>query len=75
MSVHATKELQAYWKENLVIIAVHLAIWFLSPSCLRNHDGRPARTDMISGIPLGSGSPNQGVEVTFVILIDHLRLA
>ncbi len=28
MSVHATKELQAYWKENLVIIIVHLAIWF-----------------------------------------------
>ena len=29
MSIHATTELQAYWKENLTIIAVLLAIWFL----------------------------------------------
>ena len=28
MSIHATKALQAYWKENLVIISVLLTIWF-----------------------------------------------
>ena len=28
MSIHATKALQAYWKENLVIISVLLSIWF-----------------------------------------------
>ena len=29
MSIHATKELQAYWKENLFYIAVLLSIWFI----------------------------------------------
>jgi hypothetical protein len=29
MSIHATKELKAYWKENLVIISVLLTIWFV----------------------------------------------
>jgi len=29
MSIHATTELQGYWKENLTIIAVLVSIWFL----------------------------------------------
>ena len=29
MSIHATTELQGYWKENLTTIAVLLSIWFL----------------------------------------------
>jgi putative solute:sodium symporter small subunit len=72
MSVHATKELQAYWKENLVIIAVHLAIWFfVSFFCgimivdqLDQHHDR--------GFPVGFWFANQGSIIIFVILIYHL---
>jgi putative solute:sodium symporter small subunit len=69
MSVHATKELQAYWKENLVIIMAHLAIWFfVSFFCgimfVDQLDGY-----MLGGFPVGFWFANQGSLVTFVILI------
>lgn len=69
MSVHATKELQAYWKENLMIIAGHLAVWFfVSFFCgIMIADQLDAYT--IGGFKLGFWFANQGSMVTFVILI------
>lgn len=70
MSIHATKELQAYWKENLVIIAILLSIWFfVSFFCgILVVDQLDASFEII-GFPLGFWFANQGSIVTFVVLI------
>jgi putative solute:sodium symporter small subunit len=69
MSIHATKELQAYWKENLVIIAVLLGIWFLVSYVCGILIANQLDTYSIGGFPLGFWFANQGSLVTFVVLI------
>ncbi len=69
MSIHATKELQAYWKENLVIIAVLLSIWFLVSYVCGILLANQLDAYRIGGFPLGFWFANQGSLVTFVVLI------
>jgi putative solute:sodium symporter small subunit len=69
MSIHATKELQAYWKENLTIIFVHLAIWFTVSFLCGIVFADQLDAFMIGGFPLGFWFANQGSLVTFLVLI------
>lgn len=69
MSIHATKELQAYWKENLVIITVLLSIWFLVSYVCGILLANQLDAYRIGGFPLGFWFANQGSLVTFVVLI------
>jgi putative solute:sodium symporter small subunit len=69
MSIHATKELQAYWKENLGIIAVLLGIWFLVSYVCGILIANQLDAYTIGGFPLGFWFANQGSLVTFVVLI------
>lgn len=69
MSIHATKELQAYWKENLVIITVLLAIWFAVSYVCGILFANQLDAYRIGGFPLGFWFANQGSLVTFVVLI------
>jgi putative solute:sodium symporter small subunit len=69
MSIHATKELQAYWKENLFIIAVLLGIWFLVSYVCGILIANQLDAYSIGGFPLGFWFANQGSLVTFVVLI------
>ena len=69
MSVHATKELQAYWKENLAIIVVHLAIWFFVSFVCGIMFADQLDAYIFNGMPLGFWFANQGSMVIFVILI------
>jgi len=69
MSIHATKELQAYWKENLVIIICHLAIWFTVSFLCGIVFADQLDGIMVGGFPLGFWFANQGSLVTFLILI------
>jgi putative solute:sodium symporter small subunit len=69
MSIHATKELQAYWKENLAIIVVHLAIWFFVSFVCGIMFADQLDAYIFNGMPLGFWFANQGSIVIFVILI------
>ena len=69
MSIHATKELQAYWKENLAIIMVHLAIWFFVSFVCGIMFADQLDAYIFNGMPLGFWFANQGSMVIFVILI------
>ena len=69
MSIHATKELQAYWKENLGIIAVLLSIWFIVSYVCGILIVNQLDAYSIGGFPLGFWFANQGSLVTFVVLI------
>jgi putative solute:sodium symporter small subunit len=70
MSVHATKELQAYWKENLGIISILLGIWFfVSFFCGVLVVDQLDANFQLGGFPLGFWFANQGSIVTFVVLI------
>jgi putative solute:sodium symporter small subunit len=69
MSIHATKELQAYWKENLTIIAVLLGIWFIVSYVCGILFANQLDAYSIGGFPLGFWFANQGSLVTFVVLI------
>ncbi len=69
MSIHATKELQAYWKENLVIISVLLSIWFAVSYVCGILLANQLDAFRIGGFPLGFWFANQGSLVTFVVLI------
>jgi putative solute:sodium symporter small subunit len=69
MSVHATKELQAYWKENLTIIAILLSIWFFVSYVCGILIANQLDAYSIGGFPLGFWFANQGSLVTFVVLI------
>ncbi|MFZ1539030.1 MAG: DUF4212 domain-containing protein [Chromatiaceae bacterium] len=69
MSIHATKELQAYWKENLVIITVLLSIWFAVSYVCGILLANQLDAFRIGGFPLGFWFANQGSLVTFVVLI------
>jgi putative solute:sodium symporter small subunit len=69
MSIHATKELLAYWQENLVIIAVHLGIWFFVSFVCGIMIADQLDAYQLGGFPLGFWFANQGSIVIFVILI------
>ena len=69
MSIHATKELQAYWKENLTVISVLLSIWFVVSYVCGILLANPLDAYQIGGFPLGFWFANQGSLVTFVVLI------
>ena len=69
MSIHATKELQAYWKENLGIIAVLLSIWFIVSYVCGILIVNQLDAYSIGGCPLDFWFANQGSLVTFVVLI------
>ena len=69
MSIHATKELQAYWKENLGIIAVLLSIWFIVSYVCGILIANQLDGYRVGGFPLGFWFANQGSLVTFVVLI------
>jgi putative solute:sodium symporter small subunit len=69
MTVHNTKELQAYWKENLTIIAVLLSIWFFVSYVCGILIANQLDAFRIGGFPLGFWFANQGSIITFVILI------
>ncbi len=69
MSIHATKELQAYWKENLGIIAVLLSIWFIVSYVCGILIVNQLDAYSIGGFPLGFWFANQGSLITFVVLI------
>ncbi len=69
MSVHATKELQAYWKENLFYISVLLSIWFFVSYVCGILIVNQLDAYTIGGFPLGFWFANQGSLVTFVVLI------
>ena len=68
MSIHATKELQSYWKENLFYIAVLLSIWFVVSYVCGILMVNQLDAYMIGGFPLGFWFANQGSLVTFVAL-------
>jgi len=69
MSIHATKELQAYWKENLTIIAILLSIWFFVSYVCGILIANQLDAYSIGGFPLGFWFANQGSIIIFVILI------
>jgi len=69
MTVHNTKELQAYWKGNLTIIAVLLSIWFFVSYVCGILIVNQLDAFRIGGFPLGFWFANQGSLITFVILI------
>lgn len=69
MSIHATKELQAHWKENLILISILLSIWFAVSYVCGILIANQLDAYQIGGFPLGFWFANQGSLVTFVILI------
>ncbi len=69
MSVHATKELQAYWKENLIYIVVLLSIWFFVSFFCGIMVVDELDAVRLGGFPLGFWFANQGSMITFVALI------
>jgi len=69
MSIHATKELLAYWQENLVIIAIHLGIWFTVSYLCGIVFADQLDVYQLGGFPLGFWFANQGSIIIFVIQI------
>lgn len=65
----ATRDLKAYWKENITYVIILLCIWFavsyLFGIILVNQLG----SVYLGGFPLGFWFSNQGSEVIFVLLI------
>jgi putative solute:sodium symporter small subunit len=60
---------KAYWNENLVIIIVHLSIWFFVSFVCGIMAADELDTIRIGGFKLGFWFANQGSMVIFVILI------
>lgn len=69
MSEMSKENQQAYWKENLGIITVHIAIWFFVSFFCGIMVVNQLDHYMIGGFPLGFWFANQGSMVIFVILI------
>ena len=69
MSIHATKELQAYWKENLTLISILLIIWFVVSYGCGILIANQLDAYRLGGFPLGFWFANQGSLITFVALI------
>ena len=62
-------KLTAYWRENLVIILIHLIIWALVSYVFGIILVVPLNHILLGGFPLGFWFANQGSEIIFVILI------
>ncbi|MEW6351731.1 MAG: DUF4212 domain-containing protein [Thermodesulfobacteriota bacterium] len=62
-------KLVAYWHENLVIIFVHLLVWFLVSYGFGIILMKPLNSFHLAGFPLGFWFANQGSLVIFVIMI------
>lgn len=60
---------KAYWNENLVIIIVHLSIWFFVSFVCGIMVADELDAIRIGGFKLGFWFANQGSMVIFVILI------
>ncbi len=63
------KSLEAYWRENLTLIIILLAVWFIVSYVLGIMLVQPLNAFHIGGFPLGFWFANQGSEVIFVIMI------
>lgn len=68
-SIHATKELQAYWKENLTLISILLIIWFTVSYVCGILIANQLDAYHLGGFPLGFWFANQGSLITFIVLI------
>ena len=62
-------KLTAYWRENLVIILLHLVVWALVSYVFGIILVLPLNPINLGGFPLGFWFANQGSEVIFVIMI------
>lgn len=62
-------KLTAYWRENLVIIFLHLVVWALVSYVFGIMLVLPLNPIHLGGFPLGFWFANQGSEVIFVIMI------
>ncbi len=60
---------KAYWNENLVIIIVHLTIWFFVSFVCGIMAVDQLDAIRLGGFKLGFWFANQGSEVVFVVLI------
>ena len=60
---------KAYWNENLVIIIVHLTIWFFVSFVCGIMAVDQLDAVRLGGFPLGFWFANQGSMIIFVILI------
>lgn len=69
MSFHLSEKAQAYWKENLTIIGILLAIWFGVSYLAGIMICDQLDALQIGGFKLGFWFANQGSEVIFCILI------
>lgn len=67
--MQTSAKMQAYWKENLVYIAVLLSIWFAVSYVCGIMIADPLDVIPLGGFKLGFWFANQGAEVLFVILI------
>jgi putative solute:sodium symporter small subunit len=61
--------LREYWRQNLVIIVIHLVIWALVSYVFGIMLVEPLNKVHLGGFPLGFWFANQGSEVIFVIMI------
>jgi len=64
-----SSKLKAYWRENLVIIVLHLIVWALVSYVLGIIFVLPLNPIHLGGFPLGFWFANQGSEFVFVIMI------
>lgn len=63
------QELQAYWKQNLIYIAILLSIWFTVSYLFGIIFVDQLDNIKIAGFPLGFWFANQGAEIIFCLLI------
>ncbi|MCP5207155.1 MAG: DUF4212 domain-containing protein [Hahellaceae bacterium] len=69
MSQHKKENMEAYWKENLKILAILLTIWFAVSFGAGILFVDALDTIKVGGFPLGFWFAQQGSIYTFVILI------
>ena len=65
----------AYWKANLRLMAILLAIWFVSSFVLGIFLVEPLNETQVAGFPLGFWFAHQGSIYIFVVLILVYALA
>ncbi|MEF3255321.1 MAG: DUF4212 domain-containing protein [Deferribacterales bacterium] len=64
-----SEKLKMYWKENLKVITILLAIWFVVSYLFGIIMADALDSIKIAGFKLGFWFANQGSEVIFIILI------
>jgi putative solute:sodium symporter small subunit len=69
MAFESTEHAQAYWKENLGIMATLLAIWFAVSYCAGILFVDALNSIQLGGFKLGFWFAQQGAIYTFVALI------